>query len=286
MKFSIEQGRSDEGGLEGELSRISKEQELGSEGYLKWEPEVQSDDEGHVPQPSFILNSEVMVDEHGNPCGKDPTIHPAVGAKIANAHGQSSSAWKGMFRDDQFGAKCIKDHKMNITDDSVDMSVLNDTLFAYYAVSDKEGPCEALDLLLELVRVGLAKPPVGAQRKTKQCKDCCEPLFRPVVAAGLRICVVCNDWLHGDCYAEHMKGHVTGLLCLGWRKQQKAKSDCERARAPRSRKTPSLRTVRCPASRVMYRPRTRRWKQVCILFPVHVLMTFSASSFLTVQMQI
>ena len=101
---------NEEGGLEGELSRISKEPELGSEGYIKWEPEVQSDEDGQVDQPNFILPSEVLVDELGNPCGKDNLCHPVIGGRVANAHGQSSVAWQGMFRDDQFGAKCIRDH--------------------------------------------------------------------------------------------------------------------------------------------------------------------------------
>ena len=99
----------------------------------------------------------------------------------------------------------------------------------------------------------MPKGVVGAKRATVDCGLCEQRLFGPTpkAAIGLRICRVCNKWMHGctnatssqlcprgqrwdgveSCYDVHMARHMASLVCRGMRKR--AKTQLQAARAQR-----------------------------------------------------
>ena len=95
----------------------------------------------------------------------------------------------------------------------------------------------ALDELIDIARSGMPKGVVGAKRATVNCGLCEQRLFGPTpkAATGLRICRVCNTWMHGctnateSCYDVHMAGHMAGIVTRGMRKRAKTQQQAARA---------------------------------------------------------
>ena len=97
----------------------------------------------------------------------------------------------------------------------------------------------ALDEFVDLVRAGMPKGSVGVRRETEVCGHCEDRLFDGGSFPGLKVCPICNIWLHSvsparrdpsqigkrrkSCYAVHMANHMVGVVSRGLRKKQKAK---------------------------------------------------------------
>jgi hypothetical protein len=55
----------------------------------------------------------------------------------------------------------------------------------------------ALDEFVDLVRAGMPKGSVGARRETEVCGHCTDRLLDGGSFPGLKVCPICNIWLHG-----------------------------------------------------------------------------------------
>jgi len=192
------------------------------EGHFAWIPLVDSDDDGEVKQPSFVLSSTIATDAEGYAQGTHKHLQP-VDSKYDNATTKADEEWRKVFGKGFEASLAIKDAVPELTDDTIDVAMLGDLLSQFVMDQEERSIGYAVDELLEAMRWGMSKRAIGAARGTDVCGRCFEPLFdEGTENVELQICPVCNRWIHEYCYEFHMGVHVPGILCLGVRRNAAA----------------------------------------------------------------
>ena len=193
----------------GSFRRLMKAKEKDVE--LQWETEYASDDEGYVPQPSFILKSTAITDEAGSVVA-DVTDAPSKDKD------HTDEAWKTEFGTDFPVLTAIRDSVRETDDDKVDQELLDIVLTTFRKICREDGIAIACDDLLDTALRGMPKPVVGSRRCVEGCIHCKGSMF----SIGERdnseevpweICPYCDNWIHARCLDEHVIGHVEGMLC-------------------------------------------------------------------------
>ncbi len=204
------------------MMKFSVESAEEGEGRFSWVPLVDSDDDGEVKQPSFVLSSTIATDAEGFSQGTHKHLQP-VDSKYDTDTSKADDEWHKMFGKGFEASGAIRDAAPEMTDDSIDVAMLGDLLSQFVGDQDKRGIAYAVDELLEAMRWGMKKKALGAVRGTEICGRCFDPLFdESTENVELQICPVCDRWVHDYCYEFHMGVHVPGILCLGVRRNAAA----------------------------------------------------------------
>ena len=127
--------------------------------------------------------------------------------------------------------EALQGGETELMDDTIDDMYINDLAAQYekdlsvpsaLLSRGAENRSYAADGLLDVFRWGLRQPSSHRDRQVSTCAQCREKLFRPETHLRppddpeiVRICPACNEWVHGECYLQHMADHVPGLLCRG-----------------------------------------------------------------------
>ena len=260
---------------------------------FQWDPLVDSDDEDRVDQPSFVLKSSAIVNAEGDVIG-------SLDQPVADEYDDSGvhrDKWRKVFGAEFGGSLAIRNFELEDTDFGVDPVLLQEALGTFFEkafplsvpVIPKAGEFQlkrdnmsrALDELIDIARSGMPKGVIGATRATVDCGLCEQRLFGPTpkAAIGLRICRVCNKWMHGcnsvwvqgcddahmaehlaaehmadtvrkSCHDVHMAEHMAGIVTRGMRKRAKTQQQAARAQqiievAQQKGPLASLRAVPC-----------------------------------------
>jgi len=205
---------------------------------VTWVPFVDSDSDGEVNQPSFVLGSSIVTDETGTPSSIHPSCRP-VGEMYDQYHDSGGAAaddeWKKMFGS-SFNLQALRDSKDGPMDDSVSGDLLEQVLDQFQKeLLHEDGSLDsAVDGILDVLRQDIVRIPVGRTRSNDGCTFCTGPLFEGDEEPDIEICMMCNEWVHRDvCMIEHIGTHVPSLLCLGMRKR-----NWERAHVPDDSRAP------------------------------------------------
>jgi len=204
---------------------------------VAWVPLVDSDSDGDVEQPSFVLGSNIVTDETGTPSAVHPDCRP-VGSEYEWYHrsvnAEADGQWKCLFSS-SFNLQALRDARDGPMDDSVDEVLLEQVMSRFQTefLSEEGGPDSAFDGILDVLRQGIDRIPVGRDRSVDRCAYCEGAIFEAATTEeemlNIQVCMVCNEWVHGGvCLLDHVSTHIHNLLCLGMRKRDYGKE----ARAP------------------------------------------------------
>ena len=105
--------------------------EEGKEPLLEWVPLVDSDDEGVVKQPSFILESGIATDEAGVPAGLKKELQP-LAKRFRGPTEAAEEEWQKMFGNRLRTQHAIADMPDQTEDDSVDETMFSNALLQFY----------------------------------------------------------------------------------------------------------------------------------------------------------
>lgn len=164
---------------------------------FEWPTLVDSDSDGEVSQPSFVLPAVVVTDKAGFPSATHPDCQP-VGQQCKMCHqsvgAEVSTEWQRMFGT-SFSVPALRDADTGTTDDSVDFVKVRGHL---ELVSELIEACGGFDSFIyptdddriaddsiDHVREGVASVRVGQSRhfdRDVKCRGCDCRLFDPLSA--------------------------------------------------------------------------------------------------------
>jgi len=195
------------------------------DGSFRWMAEVESDEEGHVPQKSFVPVTDEM----------DITLR-------SMAHERATDEARKLFNMSWATQRALRTEAEARVDVSVDPAILKELLRDFLSDRSSKGIVHALDILIDKVRNGVIGPAVNAVRATHCCGACGDALFTEGEKPALQPCPVCDKWLHKGqkaCYHRHVCSHIQGVLCYSHRRaterlqsRQKSEAALSLPRAP------------------------------------------------------
>ena len=125
---------------------------------MLWEPVVDSDDDGVVNQPSFILPSDIKTDGHGVPIYGDKQ-EPTDAKEAAN------EAWQDAFGETFQARKAIRDGTVQTHDRSVEPAFLRAVLVELEKDVQEVSLAYACDQLVDIAIDGMPRAQIGATRE-------------------------------------------------------------------------------------------------------------------------
>ena len=102
---------------------------------MSWKASVDSDEDGLVDQPSFVLTSSLQTDDTGTVIGTDSLL---IEKKSDSAVNKAQDEWRTMFGGECENRQAIRDFELESKDLSVDPEMLEGVLKRFYTSC---GPC-------------------------------------------------------------------------------------------------------------------------------------------------